>query len=134
MTGQNKRANIQEELTEARRCRQAADVNARAGDHKTAVNRLYYACYHVARALLLTLGLEPKTHSGMRHLVALHFVKKGLLSSDIAKVLAHLEDERELADYHAGSTVTAQEYAEHEANADRIHDEIEAFLRAQGWI
>jgi uncharacterized protein (UPF0332 family) len=134
VTDENRRSNLQLELDEARRCREAADVNAQSGYYKAAVNRLYYACYHAARAILLTEGLEPKRHSALRHLLALHFVKTGRLPVSITRTLAHLEDERELADYIAASTLSREEYEDHRDAADGLLTVAGEFLRANGWV
>jgi uncharacterized protein (UPF0332 family) len=32
--------------------------------YDTAINRIYYSCFHATKALLLTKDLTPKTHSG----------------------------------------------------------------------
>ena len=43
----------------------------------TAVNRLYYSCFYAVIALLANEGIEIQTHSGVRQLFGLHFVKTG---------------------------------------------------------
>ncbi len=133
MTDENRRANVALELVESASCRDAAELNAASGHLKTAVNRLYYACFHAARAVLLTAGLEPKRHSGLRHMLSLHFVKTGLLPSSVSKTLAHLEDEREMADYIAASTLSADEYEAYRAEAEELLELVRRFLSTAGW-
>jgi len=65
------------------------------------VSRAYYAAFHYARALLLTVGLEPKTHRGVVDLVVEHFERPGRLAPEIASALARLQTFRGLADYDA---------------------------------
>ena len=36
------------------------------GFYNTAVNRLYYACYYAATAILIANGIEVKSHDGVR--------------------------------------------------------------------
>jgi uncharacterized protein (UPF0332 family) len=134
MTGDNRRANVAQELSAARRHRQAAERVAAIGEHETAVNRLYYAVLHAARAVCLTEGLEPKSHRGLKHLVVLHFVSAGKLPGWVQSALGQLETERDLADYVADFTVTAERYEERRATADRLLGELEDYLRAQGWM
>lgn len=43
--------------------------------HTTAINRLYYACFHATKALLLTKDIIPKTHSGVVAMLYRHFVQ-----------------------------------------------------------
>lgn len=124
---------IAQELDKSRRAREAAERNAAAGDHDTATNRLYYAALHAAKAVLVTEALEPKTHRGIKHLFALHFVTKGLLPDWCEPALSRLETERDLADYAAEYTVSPERYAQRRDECDRLMLEIERFLRSQGW-
>ena len=71
------------------------------GFYNDAISRAYYAAYHWARGLLVTRGLESKTHRGVIQLLNLHFVKDGPLAELTAAHLAHLETYRELSDYTA---------------------------------
>jgi uncharacterized protein (UPF0332 family) len=43
----------------------------------TAVNRLYYACFYAVTALLHNSNMDTKTHSGVKRMFGLHFVKTG---------------------------------------------------------
>jgi len=65
----------------------------------TAVNRLYYACFHAVTALLNKFGFETKTHSGVLTLFGLHFVKTGTIDRDLAKFYSTLFEMRQSADY-----------------------------------
>lgn len=40
------------------------------GYYNTAVNRLYYACYYAAVALLIRHGINPGTHAGVKQMMA----------------------------------------------------------------
>lgn len=48
-----------------------------------AANRMYYSCYYMVSALLLTKGLSSHTHSGTIGLFGLHFVKTGIVSTEM---------------------------------------------------
>ena len=52
-----------------------------------AESRLYYAIYHAAVALLLTEGLEPRSHAGTASMLGLHFVKTGRMDPEDARYL-----------------------------------------------
>jgi uncharacterized protein (UPF0332 family) len=88
-----------------------ARVLLREGLFNGAISRAYYAAYHWASALLFTKGLEPRTHRGKIQLISLHFVKTGLLDDADAAHLSRLEDFRELGDYSADVTFTAEDAA-----------------------
>jgi uncharacterized protein (UPF0332 family) len=66
---------------------------------RTAVNRLYYACFYATTALMIKYGHQTYTHSGLKGLFGLHFVKTGIISDDIAFVLSALFDMRQKSDY-----------------------------------
>ena len=49
-------------------------------------NRLYYAAFHMASALLLDKGITARSHSGVIHLIGAQFVTKGLLEKEYTKL------------------------------------------------
>jgi uncharacterized protein (UPF0332 family) len=65
----------------------------------TAVNRLYYACYYAIIALLLRDNISVQTHSGVRQMFGLHYIKTGLITKDLGKVFSDLFDKRISGDY-----------------------------------
>ena len=72
-----------------------------------AESRPYYAAYHAAVALLLTQGLEARSHSGVANLLGLHFVKTGRLDAGDARLFARLQKYRVEADYSTEFVLTA---------------------------
>jgi uncharacterized protein (UPF0332 family) len=96
----------------------AAQALLDLGLYNDAVSRAYYAAFHHARALLLLLGLEPKTHKGVISLLTQHYEGPGRLSSDALSALARLQTFRGLADYDAGTRIS-QERAAAEIRAAR---------------
>ena len=48
---------------------------AKLGFWNLAGNRLYYAAYHMASALLLDKGFSARTHSGVIHLIGQNFIQ-----------------------------------------------------------
>jgi uncharacterized protein (UPF0332 family) len=65
----------------------------------TAINRLYYACYYAVIALLINKDLKPQTHSGVRHMFGLHYIKTGLIENDLGKFFTDIYDMRQTGDY-----------------------------------
>ncbi len=106
MTDDNKRANIAAELGRCDESLRAGTVLLDAGLLHDAESRLYYAAYHAAVALLLTQGLEPRSHTGVANLLGLHFVKTGRLDPGDARLFARLQKYRIEADYSAEFVVT----------------------------
>jgi uncharacterized protein (UPF0332 family) len=106
MTGDNRRANIAAELVRCDESLRAASVLVAAALLHDAESRLYYAAYHAAMAVLLTEGLEPRSHTGVASLLGLHFVKTGRLDPDDARLFARLQKYRIEADYSVGFVLT----------------------------
>jgi len=88
MNEENKKANIREEIERADEAIKAADLLFDNGFLKDAVSKLYYSLLYCIRALLLTKGLEPKSHEGALRLFGLHFVKP--------KITTHLKEKNYL--------------------------------------
>lgn len=65
----------------------------------SAVNRMYYACFHMVSALLILHGIEVKSHMGVRQAFGLHFVKTNLLSSECGRIFSKIYDKRQSSDY-----------------------------------
>lgn len=72
---------------------------AEKGYYNTAVNRLYYACYYAAVALLLKHGMNPGTHAGVKQMLGIHFVVPGLLSRETGRAYSLLFERRHSSDY-----------------------------------
>ena len=111
MTPENRKANAEDEVARGNDALEAARVLLDAGLFNDAVSRAYYAGYHWASALLLTKGIEPRTHRGKIQMVSVHFVRTGLLDEKAAAELSRLEDYREVSDYTAGTKFTQEEAA-----------------------
>ena len=134
MTDDNKRANVALEMAEAARTREAAERIAGLGEYEAATNRLYFAAMHAVRALCLSEGLEPRSHRGLKRLLALHFTSTGTLPPSLDAGFAQLETERDLVDYGAGYRVTKERYAERRAAADDLLAEVARHLQTSGWL
>ena len=79
-------------MVEARDC-------AKMGHWSLAANRLYYALFHLASALLIDKGYTSKTHTGIICIIGQEFVTKGLLSSEVGRLLSRLQNMRQSGDY-----------------------------------
>ena len=65
----------------------------------TAVNRLYYACYYAVSALLLNDSITAQTHSGVRQMFGMHYIKTGRITKDLGKFYSDIFDMRQTGDY-----------------------------------
>lgn len=71
-----------------------------------ALNRLYYAAFYAARALLATRDLEAAKHSGVIALFQQHFVKTAMVDPQIARALPQTFEARVAGDYDDTSDPT----------------------------
>ena len=69
------------------------------GFYNTAINRMYYACYYATEALLLKDHIQAQTHSGVKTMLAMHFVSTGKIPVAIGKTLSTLYEKRQSSDY-----------------------------------
>jgi uncharacterized protein (UPF0332 family) len=69
------------------------------GYWRLAVNRLYYACYYAASALLIKNNHTAHTHAGVINQLGMHFVTKGVIGMEQGKFLKVLFELRQSSDY-----------------------------------
>lgn len=81
-----------ETLEEAALLRERGHLNA-------FVNRLYYACFYAASALLLAEGKSSSKHSGIRALFNKEWIKTGRLAAERGQFYRRLYDSRQKGDY-----------------------------------
>ena len=69
-------------------------------DHvRTAVNRVYYACFYAVSALLWAEGHSSPKHSGIRALFDHHWIAPGRLPKSMGRFYRQLFDSRQKGDY-----------------------------------
>lgn len=76
-----------------------AQYSANGGYFNTAVNRLYYAAYYAASALMLANGISATSHAGTKTMLSLHFIRTGLLDVEHGKSFMTLFENRQSGDY-----------------------------------
>ncbi|MBI5235242.1 MAG: HEPN domain-containing protein [Deltaproteobacteria bacterium] len=70
-----------------------------AGDYADSIGRSYYAVFTSARAVLAIQGVDSKRHSGVIALFNEHYIKTGLLSKDVYRIISGAKAKRERAEY-----------------------------------
>lgn len=120
MNAENREANAEAELERARTCLREARHLQDADLPYGAASRAYYAVFHAARALLVSIGLEPTSHGGVVNLLGEHFVRPGLLAPELARVVSRMYADRYDADYLLRAVFTTTESAKAIADAERF--------------
>jgi uncharacterized protein (UPF0332 family) len=80
--------------------------------YRSSVAQLYFACFHMASALLAERGIRARSHEAVQELLALHFVKPATLPADTARKFASLMDRRHTVDYRTFVPVGAADLEE----------------------
>jgi len=96
----NKQDSIELKLAKATALLSEVPVLMQHGFYATVINRLYYACFHATKALLLSKDIIPKTHSGVIGMLHKNFVQEGLFEYEHAAFFSRLMQERIEDDYN----------------------------------
>ena len=73
--------------------------DVKASRLRRATSGLYFTLEHLAKALLLTIGVEVESHGAVTRMLGLHFVKSGSLSARVTRHLGSLYERRHTAEY-----------------------------------
>ncbi len=65
----------------------------------SAINRLYYSCFYAVSALLFKEGINAKSHSGIKSMFYLNFIKTKIIDVEFGKLYSDLFDWRQKGDY-----------------------------------
>jgi uncharacterized protein (UPF0332 family) len=131
---ENKKENVREEIHHANESMKAADLLFNNGFIRDAVAKLYYSLLYMVRAMLLTKGLEPKSHEGALRLFGLHFVKKGVFEAGDSHVFSRLMKYRQEADYNPSYMFTREDFIQFRKEAERVMQKITFRLQEEGYL
>ena len=134
MMEENKKKNILEEMQRAGKAMEAANLLFNNGLLNDAISRLYYFVLYKIRALLLTKGLEPRSHEGTLRLFGLHFVKEGIFDPKSSHIFSKLMKYREEADYNPSYVFTEEDFIELKKEAEELANKINGYLEDKGYL
>ena len=89
---------------------------------------LYYACFYAVTALLHNSEFDSKTHSGVKRMFELHFIKPGSIDEDIGKFYSNLFRMRQKSDYEDEVEYEKEDVLELIQPAKDLITSIEEFL------
>jgi uncharacterized protein (UPF0332 family) len=134
MIEENRKKNIREEIQRARKAIEAANLLFKHDLLNDGISRLYYFVLYNIRGLLLTKGLEPKSHEGTLRLFGLHFVKEGIFDPKSSHIFSKLMKYREEADYNPSYLFTKEDFIEFENEAQELVNKIHGYLEEKGYL
>lgn len=98
------------------------------GHYMDAASRAYYAIFQAARAVLATVELDSRKHSGVISLFNFHFVKTGILPKEFRKIIVSAQDLRLASDYDDFYIVSRKDTEQTLQNAKAFIYGIEKYL------
>lgn len=76
-----------------------AEISLHSNLFNSSISASYYAIFHAARAVLATMELSAKSHSGVIHVFSENFVKTGKFDFNLNKILTGAFKQRNDSDY-----------------------------------
>ena len=111
-----------------------AQLNFDNDFYAAAINRAYYAIFYAANALLATRKLARSKHSGVLAAFRQHFIKPGLLSSELSEIYGQVLDDRHEGDYEIITATSKEDAAVDLQQARAFVAEVEDWLRREQWL
>lgn len=100
MTPEQRHDVISYRIDSAKNLLQEIDSHIERGFYNTAMNRMYYACFYVVSALLLSENIDGvKTHEGVRQMFGKYFVVTGKFPKEWGRFYTIVYNNRSEADY-----------------------------------
>ena len=109
MTPDERKILVDMQAEKAHRFLKQADEMMDLGYSDMAVNRFYYACFHIVQALFIKKEIVAHTHSGMSTQFGKYFVKTGQVEMEAGSFLARLFQLRQKADYNCAYDISKDE-------------------------
>lgn len=134
MNEANLKIAIKLEIEKAEESLKGAQVLFNSGLFDEAVSSAYYAMFHMAKALLLTVNEEPSTHHGLITLFGLKFVKPGVIEEIYNDMLIDAKESREAGDYDAARKFSQEEAEEKVKNAKKFSERISRYLKEKDFL
>jgi uncharacterized protein (UPF0332 family)/predicted nucleotidyltransferase len=104
------------------------------GEYRLALNRAYYAVFHLASIVLARLDVLRHRHSAVEAAFHEYLIKPGYIEPEYGPFYREAREWRENADYHFGVEFTEEKTREVLEQAERIVARLERFLREHGLL
>jgi uncharacterized protein (UPF0332 family) len=122
MTKESIKKRILEEIEISKRRLKAAKILNEKEMLEDAVNRIYYAAFYAAKAILNSIGFDAQTHSGLISEFGLRIIKEKQMERKYGRILRKAFEARESSDYHIGVIFEKEE-------VEKLLEETEDFLK-----
>jgi uncharacterized protein (UPF0332 family)/predicted nucleotidyltransferase len=105
-----------------------------AGSYRLALNRAYYAVFHMATAALALLGQERHRHSAVESAFHEYLIKPGFIEPEYGQIYGEAREWRERADYRFGVVFDEKTALQIVDRIERLIARLERFLRERGLL
>jgi len=102
-----------------------------AGDYKSAANRSYYAVFAAMRSCLALLGIDHKKHRGVISDFRKHFIKTGMLKTELSDIITELFDVRTESDYNDFFVISKSDVLVQLENAEMFVREVKNCISSE---
>ena len=128
LEAENRKAVVDYRIEKAGIAIDDAEFLRESGRYHIAANRLYYALYYAASALLISKGIPTKTHSGLLTQISLNLVRTGILSVDEGKLLKVMFGLRQEGDYEDFIEVTREDIEEYTPRVRELVEKLKGLI------
>nr|HID14926.1 HEPN domain-containing protein [Anaerolineae bacterium] len=104
------------------------------GSYRLALNRAYYAVFHIATATLALLGQERRRHSAVESAFHQYLIKPGFIEPEYGRLYREARQWRERADYRFDVVFDEKTAREIVNGAERLIARLEQFLHKRGLL
>lgn len=99
--------------------------------YKNTLNRAYYAIFHAIRAVNALRGFDSSKHSGVIAYFNQNYVKEGIFSKELSKIIRMASENREKADYLDFFIASKEEAERQIVRAEKFIDVIKTYLERE---
>lgn len=99
--------------------------------YKNTLNRAYYAIFHAIRAVNALSGFDSSKHSGVIAYFNQNYVKEGVFSKELSKIIRMASENREKADYLDFFIALKEEAERQILRAEEFVDAIKMYLESE---
>lgn len=131
MTPEERQILVSMQVERAHRFMEQADEMMALGYSDMAVNRYYYACFHIVQALFIQKEIVAHTHSGMLTQFSNHFVRTELVQLEDGSFLARLFQLRQKADYNCAYDISKEEALSLKEPTHKFIDKVETLIKEE---
>lgn len=115
-------------LDTAKNCLRDSQILINSESFKASANRSYYAVFHAMRAVLVFDEFDSKKHSGIISEFRKRYIKTGILSTEISKIIDIQFSVRSHSDYDDFYVISKNESINQLHEAEKMVSEVEKYL------